>query len=129
MTFNQKNHRLIKDTNNIIFGAYVGEGWKLNKKTYGSAETFLFTFKKGEIMQWGWKGDEEDQNYQFCDKEGIYVGISNGVGLYIKNDFYLGSSNICSTFNNEPLTKTEYFHIKEIELCNIIYNELGSQNQ
>lgn len=44
------NLLVIRDYEKNVFGAYFNEGWKRRKLFYGTGETFLFTFKKGETL-------------------------------------------------------------------------------
>lgn len=50
------------------------------------------------------------------DSEGFSMGSGGSSGLYVCHDLMKGSSGRSKTFDNEVLSKLEYFHILKLEV-------------
>lgn len=90
----------IKDFDGYVFGAYLSNGIKHSKQFYGSGETFLFTFQDGEcgtISKW----TQLNEDFTYCDFDGIAIGCSDKYGLYVNKELSGGYSRACDTFSNE----------------------------
>jgi hypothetical protein len=64
---------LIKDTKGNIFGAFIANTWKNNKKIRCSQETFIFSFQKSKFITSYLPFD--NSTYQYCSPEGIIIGL------------------------------------------------------
>jgi len=107
---------VIKDTENVVFGAFCSCSLLPSESFYGTGETYLFTFKSNptQIKRYPWTGD----NLYFINgnSESIVVGAGDGAfGLWLDQDLYHGSTHCCKTFNNEPLTNHEDFVVSALE--------------
>lgn len=105
---------LIKDNEQIVFGAFSSCNLKPSESFYGTGETYLFTFKQGQFRRFPWTGD----NLFFI--KGGYDSLAFGAGegsfgLWLDEDLYHGSTHSCKTFNNEPLTNHEDFVVCALE--------------
>ncbi|XP_041974109.1 TLD domain-containing protein 2 isoform X10 [Aricia agestis] len=77
-------------------------------------ETFKTKFK-----YWGWTGD----NMYFIrgSNDNISIGAGDGkFGLWLDGDLYLGRTQRCTTYGNEPLTTREDFIVKIMECWTFI---------
>lgn len=66
------------------------------------------------IKRFPWTGD----NLYFIkgNSDSLVVGAGDGnFGLWLDEDLYHGTSHICKTFNNEPLTHKEDFVVSALE--------------
>ena len=61
---------------------------------------FIFTFKDKEVPEiYPWTGKNE--SFVFFDKQdGLGIGMGFKYGIWIKNDFYKGSTSHTKTFGN-----------------------------
>ncbi|EGG17208.1 TLDc domain-containing protein [Cavenderia fasciculata] len=116
----------IKDDRGQVFGAYTADPWNTEKKIhYGSGETFLFKINDhANRNKFSWTRKNDD--FMLSTKE-AFVSMGSGgkgVGLWIDEDLFYGSSNRCATFDNEPLASTTDFKIMELE----VWSPLKSKN-
>ncbi len=89
---------LIKDNKNSIFGAFVAKGWKNNKKINSTSETFLFTFHKTKFITT--YPPFENDNFQYCNEDGIIIGLASQHALFINNEFTKGASHPNKIYKN-----------------------------
>ncbi|GBP46394.1 Oxidation resistance protein 1 [Eumeta japonica] len=69
---------------------------------------------KTKFKYWGWTGD----NMYFIrgSNDNISIGAGDGkFGLWLDGDLYLGRTQRCNTYGNEPLTTREDFIVKIME--------------
>lgn len=74
---------------------------------------------KTKFKHWGWTGD----NMYFIrgSSDNISIGAGNGkFGLWLDGDLYLGRTQRCTTYENEPLTTREDFVVKTLECWTFI---------
>ncbi|XP_043916052.1 nuclear receptor coactivator 7-like isoform X2 [Protopterus annectens] len=110
---------VIRDTQNQIFGALTSHPLKPSDSFYGTGESFLFTFNP-DFKFFPWSGD--NSFFIKGDKDSIAIGGGSGYfGLWLDENLYHGRSNPCSTFNNCILSKTDDFHVQDLEAW-IFYN-------
>ena len=64
-----------------------------------------------------WTGTNE--MIQYSDEEKIAIGGGSTIGLLIYEDFLLGRTGKCETFDNEPLSGTEEFKISDFEVIGL----------
>lgn len=104
---------VIKDSNNVVFGAFCSCSLQQSDSFYGTGETYLFTFKD-KFRRYPWTGD----NLYFIkgNADSVVVGAGDGnFGLWLDEDLFHGATHKCKTFNNEILTKTEDFVVTTLE--------------
>ncbi|XP_052753617.1 nuclear receptor coactivator 7 isoform X13 [Galleria mellonella] len=74
---------------------------------------------KTKFKYWGWTGD----NMYFIrgSTDNISIGAGDGkFGLWLDGDLYLGRTQRCTTYGNEPLTTREDFIVKIMECWTFI---------
>ncbi|XP_049698284.2 oxidation resistance protein 1 isoform X5 [Helicoverpa armigera] len=74
---------------------------------------------KTKFKYWGWTGD----NMYFIrgSNDNISIGAGDGkFGLWLDGDLYLGRTQRCKTYGNEPLTTREDFIVKIMECWTFI---------
>ncbi|KAF9077813.1 TLD-domain-containing protein [Rhodocollybia butyracea] len=95
---------VIKDSEDAIFGAYIGDGLRksMGKGYYGSGESFLWRYVNGNFQVFKWTG--KNDYVALCEPEYLSFGGGDGVyGLYLNDTLFDGSSARCPTFDNDPL--------------------------
>ncbi|GJE96157.1 TLD-domain-containing protein [Phanerochaete sordida] len=95
---------VIRDSNDVVFGAWMGEGIHMSKGAYyGSGESFLWKLmSEDKLRVFKWTGRNE--YVALCEPEYISFGGGEGhYGLYVDATLMDGSSAHCPTFDNEPL--------------------------
>ncbi|KAF8993337.1 TLD-domain-containing protein [Hymenopellis radicata] len=97
---------IIQDTNDALFGVYMGEGIRPSKGRgyYGSGESFMFKCPRDQsdlkVFKWTGKNDY----IALCEPGFLSFGGGEGqYGLYMDSGLIDGSSARCPTFGNEPL--------------------------
>ncbi|KAF9494142.1 TLD-domain-containing protein [Pleurotus eryngii] len=94
----------IKDSGNVVFGAWMGEGIRMTKGRgyYGSGESFLWRFANHKLDVYKWTG--KNGYVTLCESGFISFGGGDGhYGLYLDDTLFDGSSAKCPTFDNDPL--------------------------
>ncbi|TFK59542.1 TLD-domain-containing protein [Pluteus cervinus] len=95
---------IIKDSEDSLFGAWIGEGIKMSrgKGYYGSGESFLWKYTSDKLQVYKWTG--RNDYVALCEPGFISFGGGDGqYGLYLDDSLYDGSSAHCLTYNNDPL--------------------------
>lgn len=113
---------VMQDINGWKFGWYASQEWSPHKHFYGTGESFLFSFEETEeqLKTYRWSG--ENDNIQYSDNNSIAMGGDRGkFALYLRNNFYHGSSRMCSTFNNSVLSSEEDFECVKFEVWGFEY--------
>mmetsp|Transcript_6423 Transcript_6423/g.12104 ORF Transcript_6423/g.12104 Transcript_6423/m.12104 type:complete len:443 (+) Transcript_6423:695-2023(+) len=116
---------VVQTTKNEIMGAYSNSSWKGHGVSgsvcfYGSAQASLFSINKdtNEITLYQWTG--KNRFIQVCDVQHKLIALGGGgeegeFGLCIEDDFRMGSTGPCETFNNPQLCSENQFEILNIE--------------
>lgn len=111
---------VIRTTKNAIFGAYADSAWELSQgvspEFFGSAQACLFRIEGDGARVFKWSGS--NRYVQYIDAASKMVALGGGggsFGLCVERDFQVGSTDRCSTFNNEPLCSTTNFEIVDVE--------------
>ncbi|XP_028667505.2 TLD domain-containing protein 2-like isoform X1 [Erpetoichthys calabaricus] len=102
------------DSYNQVFGVFCSTPLRISRGFYGSGETFLFCFSPNlKVFKW------TSNNSYFIKgnlESLVFGGGSGHFGLWLDEDLCHGGSNTCETFNNEILSKTQDFILKDLEL-------------
>ena len=110
-----KEHILvIQDNNYQVFGAFVTEGWKAQRQYYGSGESFLYSFKSGNLECY--HATLQNSYFQIADSDHIAMGAGGIPGLYLNKDLVSGYSGSCSTYSNPSLSISEDFLVLNLEV-------------
>ncbi|XP_039591235.1 TLD domain-containing protein 2-like isoform X3 [Polypterus senegalus] len=102
------------DQINQVFGVFCSDPLRISRGFYGSGETFLFCFSPNlKVFKW------TSNNSYFIKgnlESLVFGGGSGHFGLWLDEDLCHGGSNTCETFNNDILSKTQDFILKDLEL-------------
>jgi LysM repeat protein len=104
---------VIEDTDNNVFGALTSCALQVSEHFYGTGESLLFRFSP-EFQVYNWTGE----NLYFIkgNNESLSIGAGDGkFGLWLDGDLYLGRSESCKTYGNDPLTPKVDFVVKTLE--------------
>ncbi|XP_076270973.1 TLD domain-containing protein mustard isoform X15 [Rhynchophorus ferrugineus] len=111
---------VIEDTDNNVFGALTSCALHVSDHFYGTGESLLFRFTP-HFQVYNWTGE----NLYFIkgNNESLSIGAGDGkFGLWLDGDLYLGRSESCKTYANEPLTPKIDFVVKTLECWAFISN-------
>ncbi|XP_044750372.1 nuclear receptor coactivator 7 isoform X3 [Coccinella septempunctata] len=104
---------VIEDTDNNVFGALTSCALQVSEHFYGTGESLLFRFSP-EFQVYNWTGE----NLYFIkgNNESLSIGAGDGkFGLWLDGDLYLGRTEMCKTYGNDPLTPSVDFVVKTLE--------------
>ncbi|XP_049822530.1 nuclear receptor coactivator 7 isoform X4 [Aethina tumida] len=104
---------VIQDTDHNVFGALTSCSLRVSDHFYGTGESLLFRFTPS-FRVYNWTGE----NLYFIkgNQESLSIGAGDGkFGLWLDGDLYLGRSEPCKTYGNEPLTPKIDFVVKTLE--------------
>jgi hypothetical protein len=116
---------VIQTTNNEILGGYSNSPWEsqggsVGAAFYGSCQASLFKINKHtkKVQCFGWTG--ANRYIQVCDKYAKLLALGGGgkdgaFGLCVEDDFTVGTTGKCETFDNEPLCEEGRFEILNVE--------------
>ncbi|KAF8625507.1 hypothetical protein AX15_005338 [Amanita polypyramis BW_CC] len=93
-----------KDSGDAVFGVWIGEGIRPSrgKGYYGSGESFMWRYVKGQLSVYRWTG--RNVYVALCGPDYISFGGGDGrYGLYLDEGLFEGTSAACPTFDNDPL--------------------------
>ncbi len=108
---------VVQDLNGWVFGAYATERWHVSSFFYGTGETFLFTFQKGnKITVYPWTGQNDQIQWSNNEIVGVGGGSSGRFGFFLKDNFLNGSSSETNTFNNKELASNYDFICQNFEV-------------
>ncbi|XP_063918186.1 oxidation resistance protein 1 isoform X4 [Zophobas morio] len=111
---------VIEDTDNNVFGALTSCALQVSEHFYGTGESLLFRFSP-EFQVYNWTGE----NLYFIkgNNESLSIGAGDGkFGLWLDGDLYLGRSESCKTYGNDPLTPKVDFVVKTLECWAFVSN-------
>ncbi|ENN76261.1 hypothetical protein YQE_07226, partial [Dendroctonus ponderosae] len=104
---------VIEDTDNNVFGALTSCALHVSDHFYGTGESLLFRFTP-HFQVYNWTGE----NLYFIkgNNESLSIGAGDGkFGLWLDGDLYLGRTETCKTYGNDPLTPKVDFVVKTLE--------------
>ncbi|XP_050307313.1 oxidation resistance protein 1 isoform X4 [Anthonomus grandis grandis] len=104
---------VIQDTDNNVFGALTSCALHVSDHFYGTGESLLFRFTP-HFQVYNWTGE----NLYFIkgNNESLSIGAGDGkFGLWLDGDLYLGRTETCKTYGNDPLTPKVDFVVKTLE--------------
>ncbi|XP_052214993.1 GTPase-activating protein skywalker-like isoform X2 [Dreissena polymorpha] len=126
-----ENHQptviVIKTTNDEIFGAFCSADWSDRRQKssllsyFGTGETFIFTlYPIKQKYEWVGLKDENIPNtanmFQAGDNSILTIGGGHGEAIFLDENLLHCRSEKCDTFNNEPLSQSEDFKCKVVEV-------------
>ncbi len=106
-------------------GGYSNSPWEnqsgsVGAAFYGSCQASLFKINKrnGDVQVFKWSGC--NRYVQVCDVHAKLLAFGGGgkdgsFGLCVEDDFAVGTTGRCETFNNEPLCDEGRFEILNVE--------------
>ncbi|CAH1117849.1 unnamed protein product [Phaedon cochleariae] len=111
---------VIEDTDNNVFGALTSCALHVSDHFYGTGESLLFSFTP-DFKVFNWTGE----NLYFIkgNNESLSIGAGDGkFGLWLDGDLYIGRSESCKTYGNDPLTPKRDFVVKTLECWAFVSN-------
>mmetsp|Transcript_11720 Transcript_11720/g.35710 ORF Transcript_11720/g.35710 Transcript_11720/m.35710 type:complete len:261 (-) Transcript_11720:83-865(-) len=109
----------IEDVDHQRFGAFCTGDWNQasEKNTAGTGECFVFSLAP-KIISYKWS--RKNRSYQIRGKDYIAVGSgSTGHAIYLDDEFRIGKSYPCETFDSPSLSSSERFECLRIEAWRI----------
>lgn len=95
---------VLRDTGNHVFGCYASVPWKdSSSRSYGTGECWVFRASPAgdmEVFKWSRK----NSFFQVSSHEHVAIGGGGHFALWIDEDLLYGSTALCPTFDNPPLT-------------------------
>lgn len=111
---------VIEDTDNNVFGVLTSCALQVSEHFYGTGESLLFRFSP-EFQVYNWTGE----NLYFIkgNNESLSIGAGDGkFGLWLDGDLYIGRTEMCKTYGNDPLTPSVDFVVKTLECWAFVSN-------
>lgn len=129
---------VVRTTRNAVFGGFADEAWEPHMQGgacfYGGATACLFKVIPApendnaaaaaaslstKVKYFRWSG--ANRYVQLCDVSNKMLAFGGGgrdgaFGLCVEQDFQVGSTGPCATFENEPLCDQENFDIVDMEI-------------
>jgi len=121
---------VVRTTRNQVLGGFADEAWESHVHGgacyYGGPAACLFKVipavddtQKSKVQYFRWTG--ANRYVQLCDVSHKRLAFGGGgddgaFGLCVEQDFQVGSTGSCATFNNEPLCDQENFDIVDVEI-------------
>jgi len=129
---------VVRTTRNAVFGGFADEAWEPHMHGgacfYGGATACLFqvipasddnatpssaSSSSSKVKYFRWSG--ANRYVQLCDVSNKMLAFGGGgkdgaFGLCVEQDFQVGSTGPCATFENEPLCDQENFDIVDMEI-------------
>ncbi|KAH3811229.1 hypothetical protein DPMN_139636 [Dreissena polymorpha] len=111
----------------MIFGAFCSADWSVRRQKssllsyFGTGETFIFTlYPIKQKYEWVGLKDENIPNtanmFQAGDNSILTIGGGHGEAIFLDENLLHCRSEKCDTFNNEPLSQSEDFKCKVVEV-------------
>jgi hypothetical protein len=114
---------VIEDNNGKIFGGFSNEKIEINDRYYGDYQSFVFSNNNSNILNIYKWSQKEDKNRFFINstKEKLaFGGGGDGWAFSIDGLMANGSTHNCQTFDSPPLTNSENYSIKRVQVfCNL----------
>ncbi len=116
---------VIQTTKNEVMGGYSNSPWEsqggsIGAAFYGSCQASLFKIDKNsnEVFVYNWTG--HNRYVQVCDIHAKLLAFGGGgkdgsFGLCVEDDFSVGTTGRCETFDNDPLCEEGRFEILNVE--------------
>lgn len=141
-----KTLMVIKTTREQVLGGYADAPWEVpshaNGTFHGSAQACLFSFSipppyddatdgiqrvpskpqpSTNLKVFHWTGANRYIQFTDTSEQRRMLAFGGGgqegaFGLCVEQDFQLGSTGPCDTFDNQPLCDPEHFHILDLEI-------------
>mmetsp|Transcript_17707 Transcript_17707/g.21654 ORF Transcript_17707/g.21654 Transcript_17707/m.21654 type:complete len:522 (+) Transcript_17707:76-1641(+) len=125
VTGEQRTLLVVQTTTNEILGGYSNSPWEnqggsVGAAFYGSCQASLFKINKNNNQLEVFKWSGANRYIQVCDVHAKLIAFGGGgeegaFGLCIEDDFSVGTTGKCETFNNEPLCDEGRFEIMNVE--------------
>jgi hypothetical protein len=105
---------IVMDEFKNIFGGYMTHGFDFKDVFFGTGESFLF--KLIDDVIYVYNSTFNNDLYCFADEDGFGMGSDNHYGLFVDQSLKKGSSHVCQTYLNEPLSSQSHFNILNMEI-------------
>ena len=123
---------VVRTARNDVFGGFADSVWEPHHKGgacyFGGSSACLFRIDPAtqKVKHYKWSG--ANHYVQFCDASHKMLAFGGGgsdgaFGLCLQEDFQVGSTGTCATFNNEPLCEQENFEIVDMEIFGFLLGQ------
>lgn len=121
---------VVRTTKGDVFGGYADATWEPHGhgggNFFGGSTACLFRVVDGNIKEYKWTG--ANHYVQLCDTSHQRIAFGGGgedgaFGLCLQEDFQVGSTGHCATFDNEPLCADGNFHIVDLEVFGFLVGQ------
>ena len=138
---------VVRTTRNAVFGGLADEAWEPHSAAgacfYGGSAACLFKIVASHrasrdpdddphnstttrVQYFRWSG--ANRYVQLCDVSNKMLAFGGGgkdgsFGLCVEQDFQVGSTGPCATFDNEPLCDQENFDICDMEIYGFLQGQ------
>ncbi|KAI8641285.1 TLDc domain-containing protein [Parasitella parasitica] len=108
---------VVKDEDDNVFGAFLNETLRPDKRYYGNGECFLWKWSPTESKIKAFKWTGKNEYMILSDINFLAIGGGDGVfGLWINSELEKGYCQPCQTFDNEMLSPNPEFKCVELEV-------------
>ena len=126
LRFVENEHRtllVVRSSRNEVCGGFADMPWNQNGNAsasyFGGSESCLFKVVDGKVKDYKWSG--ANRYILLCDPIHKMLAFGGGgddgaFGLSVEQDFQVGSTGHCDTFQNEPLCDQDTFAIVDMEI-------------
>lgn len=121
---------VIRSSRNEVCGGFADMPWNQNGNTsasyFGGPDSCLFKVVDGKVKEFKWTGANRyilllDPLHKMLAFGG--GGDDGSFGLSVEQDFQVGSTGHCDTFQNEPLCDQETFGIVDMEIFGFLVGQ------
>lgn len=121
---------IVRTTKSDVFGGFADETWEPHghggANFFGGSTACLFRVIDGKIKDYKWTG--ANRYVQLCDTSHKRIAFGGGgedgaFGLCLQEDFQVGSTGHCATFDNDPLCNDGNFHIVDVEVFGFLVGQ------
>jgi hypothetical protein len=121
---------IVRTTKGDVFGGYADATWEPHghggTNFFGGSTACLFKVVDGNIRPYKWTG--ANRYVQLCDTSHKRIAFGGGgedgaFGLCLQEDFQVGSTGHCATFDNEPLCEDGNFYIVDLEVFGFLVGQ------
>jgi hypothetical protein len=121
---------IVRTTKGDVFGGYADATWEPHghggTNFFGGSTACLFKVVDRNIQPYKWTG--ANRYVQLCDTSHKRIAFGGGgedgaFGLCLQEDFQVGSTGHCATFDNEPLCEDGNFYIVDLEVFGFLVGQ------
>jgi hypothetical protein len=121
---------VVRTSRDAVFGGFTDAAWEPHQhggaQYFGGSSACLFRIdsRTNKVKYYKWTG--ANHYVQLCDVNNKMLALGGGggaFGLCLQEDFQLGSTGSCATFDNEPLCDEENFKVRDVEVFGFLVGQ------